>query len=84
MEAERIPADELPATTKALAEVLARSVGLDGAAVTRIEVGFNEKGVVLELWRHHKYPASELGRFDLEPGQLAELLRERIAYYREG
>lgn len=84
MGVERIRADELPATTKALAEVLVRSLGLDPAAnLTRIEVSFNAGGVVLELWKHHRYSGSALAEFDrFGPDELADLLRERIEFYR--
>lgn len=77
----RIEAEALPATTRALAELLAARVSPDVQTTKRIELEL-QGGRLVALWRHDRFGATELGRFDAEAAdELVRELLERVQAY---
>ena len=86
MGVERLGAEDVPATTRALAEVLAAAVGVSNAAsATRIEYLVDRDGTLLELWKHERFGGRTVDRVfnELDATEIAEELRRRISHYRE-
>lgn len=77
----RIEAEALPASTRALAELLAARVSPDVEATRRIELELHG-GRLVALWRHDRFGATELARFDPEAAEeLVRELLERVRSY---